>query len=113
MLVKEAEPVERLITVDEFERTLAKPEYANRLIELINGEIIEKTPTEEHGIVALNLATPLNLFVKSRRIGRVGVEVRQRLPHDRLNSRMPDISFSTARRPIVRQGACLKCPIWR
>ncbi len=66
MLVKEAEPVERLVSVDEFERILALPENCDRLLELINGKIIEKMPTEEHGIVALNLATPLNLFVKSR-----------------------------------------------
>ena len=46
MLVKEAEPVERLVSVDEFERILALPENRDRLLELINGKIIEKMPTE-------------------------------------------------------------------
>ena len=35
-------------TIEEFERFLALPENADRLFELIDGEIVEKMPTEEH-----------------------------------------------------------------
>lgn len=38
------------------------------------------------------------------------MEVRHRLPNDRLNSRMPDIPFSTAKRPLVREGGVPAMP---
>lgn len=110
MLVKAAEPVARLITADEFERILALPENRDRLLELVNGEIVEKMSTEEHGIVATNLSFELGSYNRRHKLGRVGVEVRQRLPHDQLNSRMPDVSFTTARRPIVRKGGVPEIP---
>ncbi len=46
---------EQLYTVDEFEELLKLPENAGRLLELIDGEIVEKMPTEEHGSIALPL----------------------------------------------------------
>jgi Uma2 family endonuclease len=110
MLVQEAPVKKRLVTADEFEHLLTLPENQDRLLELINGEIVEKMPTEEHGIVAVNVVTPLHSFVKRDKLGRVGVEVRQRLPNDPLNSRMPDISFSSARRPLVTRGGVPEMP---
>lgn len=110
MLVKEIEPVARLVTIDEFERLLALSENRDRLLELVNGEVVEKMPTEEHGLIAGNLSFALGSYNRQHKLGRVGVEVRQRLPHDNLNSRMPDVSFSTARRPIVRRGGVPEVP---
>jgi Uma2 family endonuclease len=110
MLVKEAEPVARLVSADEFERILALPENRDRLLELINGEIVEKMPTGEHGLIAHNIDFELGSYNRRHKLGRVGVEVRQRLPHDQLNSRMPDVSFTTARRPIVRKGGVPEVP---
>lgn len=95
---------EREITIDKFEHFLAVAENQDRLFELINGEIVEKMPTEEHGYIAGNVITAINNFAKPRKLGRAGVEVRHRLPQDPLNSRMPDVSFHSARRPIVREG---------
>jgi hypothetical protein len=85
MLLQEAPVKDRLMSVDEFEHLLALPENQDRLLELIHGKIVEKTPTEEHGVVAVNLVTSLSVFVRRDKLGRVGVEVRQRLPQDTLN----------------------------
>jgi Uma2 family endonuclease len=97
-------------TVEEFERFLCMPENAGRLFELINGEIVEKMPTEEHGVIAINIAYELRGYVKQHKSGRVGVEVRHRMPQDDLNSRLPDLSFTTARRPLVREGSVPEMP---
>jgi Uma2 family endonuclease len=40
----------RRMTVDQFEAFADTPENTDRLLELIDGEISEKTPTENHGI---------------------------------------------------------------
>lgn len=110
MLVKEAIAPDRPLTADEFERMLALPENQDRLLELVNGRIVEKMPTEEHGVIAHNIDFALGFYNRQHKVGRVGVEVRQRLPHDQLNSRMPDISFSSARRLIVRKGGVPEMP---
>jgi len=110
MLVKEAIAPDRPISADEFERILDLPENQDRLLELVHGRVVEKMPTEEHGVIASTLSFALFAYNRQHKVGRVGVEVRQRLPHDQLNSRMPDISFSSARRPIVRRGGVPEMP---
>ena len=40
--------VERKLTVADFDAFIAKPENVDRLFELINGEIVEKVPTQRH-----------------------------------------------------------------
>ena len=84
----------KTITVREFEEFLAAPENRDRPFELINGEIVEKVVTQEHGIIAGFLATELNLYLRQNKIGRVGVEVRHRDLGDAQNDRLPDISFT-------------------
>ncbi len=96
---------ERLYTVDQFERDYLTPEDPNRLIELIEGEVHEKIPTEEHGYIAALLVMKLNNYVMPRKRGRLGVEVRHRPVGDQHNSRLPDVSFSSTRRPLVREGS--------
>ena len=110
ILVQERPAKTEHYTVDEFERFLHMPENLDRLFELINGEIVEKMPTEEHGLVATNLVIAMGSFVKAHKLGRVGVEVRHRLPKDNHNSRMPDVSFTSARRPLVKQGSVPQMP---
>lgn len=92
-------------TIEMFEQFLRLPENSRRLFELIQGEIVEKMPTEEHGLIAGNVITALNNFAKPRRLGRAGVEVRHQILHDMLNSRLPDVTFTVVRRPLVRQGS--------
>ncbi len=110
MLVQETVIPERLVTADEFESLIDLPENRARLLELINGAIVEKMPTEEHGLIGHNIDFALGTYNRQHKLGRVGFEVRQRLPQDKLNSRMPDISFSSARRPLVRKGGVPEMP---
>jgi len=97
----------QLHTVDEFEDFIRRPENADRLWELIDGEFVEKVPTERHSIIAGNCYSPLREFVKSRGLGRVVFEVRYRAPDDQHNSRIPDVAFTSATRllPVVEEGA--------
>jgi Uma2 family endonuclease len=98
---------ERLITVDEFEAFIELPENADRTFELIDGEIIEKMPTERHGLTAGTLYGWLWSFITPRKLGRLVIEVRYRLPEHEHDSRIPDISFTLAERvqPVVDEGA--------
>lgn len=101
---------ERLYTVAEFEEFLRQPENTDRLFELIHGEIIEKMPTEEHGMIAINIGAPLTIFVKRQKLGRVGVEVRHRNAKDTYSSLMPDVSFTGGQRPMVTEGSVQQMP---
>jgi Uma2 family endonuclease len=102
----------RLITVEEFEDFIALDENSDRLFELIDGEIVEKMPTEEHGIVIGNIYRPLWNFAVPRNLGRVNFEVRRRMPDDDHNARLPDVEFTRAERllPVVSQGAVPHMP---
>lgn len=102
--------LEKQITVAEFEQLLALPQNQDRLLELIHGEVVEKMPTEEHGRLSGNIVTSLNNFVKPRRLGRVGTEVRHHDAEDTLNARLPAISFTSAKRPLVTRGAVPHLP---
>lgn len=99
----------RLITVDEFEQVLTASQ--NRLLELIHGTIVEKMPTEEHGIIAGNIHALLWHYVKTHQLGRTAIEVRHRVPGDVYNDRLPDICFHRASdRPVVTQGSVPTMP---
>lgn len=101
---------ERLFTVDEFEELLKLPENADRLLELIDGEIVEKIPTEEHGSIALNIGAELRSYLRNIRKGIAGTEVRYQTSTDTKNSRLPDISVSVVNRPLVKDGAVIGMP---
>jgi Uma2 family endonuclease len=93
----------KLYTVEEFEALIARPENAGRRLELINGEIYEKMPTEEHGMVILVIAGEIYIYLKQNPIARAGVEVRHRVEGDVHNDRMPDLSVTTDMRGPVPQ----------
>jgi len=101
---------EHQLTVGEFENLLAQPENSNRLLELVHGEVQEKMPTEEHGLITSNLVFALRGYVQEHKSGRVGVEVRHRAPSDEHNSRLPDVSYSTERRSLVTEGSVTTLP---
>ena len=101
---------EQLYTVDEFEELLKLPENAGRLLELIDGEIVEKMPTEEHGSIALNIGAELRAYLRTIRKGIAGTEVRYQTGKDERNSRLPDISIRIANRPLVKDGAVIGMP---
>ena len=103
---------ERLTTVEEFEQFIALPENSERLFELIGGEIVEKVPTEEHGLIAGNVHGYLWSFIKPQKLGRVTLEVRHGMPGDQHNDLLPDVSFTSAERllPVVKRGAVPHMP---
>ncbi|HYO89877.1 MAG TPA: Uma2 family endonuclease [Candidatus Limnocylindrales bacterium] len=96
----------RLITIDEFEAWEALPANRERSFELVHGEIVEKAmPTELHGVIVANLIAALWLAIRQLGGGRVGAEIRNRMPGDEHNARQPDVSYyADTTRPIVTRG---------
>jgi len=97
------------VSLKDFEAWIAR--NADHLFELINGEIVEKVPTEQHGTIAANAATELNLY-KRQHGGRVTVKSRYRPANDERNDRLPDVAYTRPERvqPMVTQGATLFIP---
>lgn len=96
---------------EEFEQFQALPQNRGRLFELIDGEVVEKVPTQAHGIVAVNISTPLKLRVMQGFPGRVAVEVRHKMPHDPHNALLPDVSFYIdITLPVITSGAVPRMP---
>lgn len=100
----------QLKTIADFDAFLQ--EHPDRLYELINGEIVEKVPTEEHSLIAGNIFAELRAYVKPRDLGRVAFEVRRQIPDDKHNARLPDVEFTSKDRllPVVKEGAVLQMP---
>ncbi|HEX2905334.1 MAG TPA: Uma2 family endonuclease [Phototrophicaceae bacterium] len=100
----------RLYTVEEFEAIADAPENRDRLLQLINGEIIEKVPTEKHGMIAGNVFGHIWDYVQQYKNGRVVIEVRHHSPSDDRNALIPDVSFIAGQRPAVAQGSVPQMP---
>lgn len=103
---------EQLYTVADFESFISLPQNTDRHFELINGEIVEKMPTEEHSLIIGDIYFPLRTFVDQHNLGRVAFEVRRKMPGDDHNARLPDVEFTAKERllPVVRQGAVPQMP---
>jgi Uma2 family endonuclease len=65
---------------DQFEHILALPAHQGRLLELINGEVKEKMPTEQHGIIALRIGGRLQMYVEEQGLGQVATKARHISP---------------------------------
>lgn len=103
--------LEKRYTVTEFEQIARRPENQNRLLELIDGEIVEKVVTEEYGIITGRIITRINPYLEQNPIGRAGVEISHQPAGDDENERMPDVSFRrTTDAPVVREGAVSAMP---
>lgn len=50
-----------IVTTTEFEEFIARPENADRLFELINGEIVEKETSPLRGLILALLAGEIHL----------------------------------------------------
>ena len=94
----------KLYTVEEFDAYLAA--HPDRLFELINGEIVEKVPTEEHAHIAGIISGEFHLYLKQHPDvkARFGVEARFRPEDDEFNDRMPDVFLRFTDAPRVTQG---------
>src|SRR5664279_2893202 len=99
-------------TIEDYERFIALPENSDRLFELIDGEIVEKMPTEQHGLIQVNLASHIWNYNRQHNLGRVTSEPRHQTPDNRYNSRLPDIAFTSKERalPLVTQGGVPQMP---
>lgn len=105
-----AQPAAKMMTQDEFEQVIALPENRDRLLELIQGEIVEKMPTREHGIIAANIASDIDRYLNEHAVGRVAAEARHRPADDRYNDFLPDVSVVLGDRPVEREGAANYLP---
>lgn len=97
-------------SLTEFDAYHSRPENKDRLLELINGKIVEKMPTEQHGYIAGLIVTAINNFTLPRRLGIAAVEARHRNHGDQYNDRIPDVSFTKERRQLVAQGSVARFP---
>lgn len=101
----------RRYTVDEFEEFISQPENRDRLFELINGEIVEKECTEEHGVIAGIIGTAFVTYKRQHKIkGHPGVSVCHHVPDDQENVYLPDVSFRLTNEPPVEEGAVPTMP---
>jgi Uma2 family endonuclease len=102
----------KLMTVEEFERFADAPENADRRFELIDGEIVELSPTELHGLIVVIISSGIFVYLQQNPIGRVTVETRHRMPDDRHNARIPDVSFTSNERllALVEKGSVPQMP---
>ena len=79
------------MTTEEFLAFIQRPEYEGRRFELIEGEVIEKMPTQLHALIASLFAFVFSLYFRDNPIGWVFTELRIKLPKDDLNDTVPDI----------------------
>ncbi len=101
----------KLYTFEEFEAFISQSQNIDRLFELINGEIVEKVPTQEHGIIMVNISTDFKIYSRQNNFGRVGAEVLHRITTDNYNGRQPDVSFYVdTSEPIGKKGAMSHMP---
>lgn len=101
------------ITIEEFEQFIALPENDERRFELIDGEIVEKVPTEEHGIIVARIVARIVFYLQQHGLEeRVAVEPRHKMPNDKRNARIPDIAYTSPERalPVVTKGAVPQMP---
>ncbi|MFN8372176.1 MAG: Uma2 family endonuclease [Anaerolineae bacterium] len=96
---------QRLYTVEEFEQIADLPENRDRLLQLINGEIVEKVPTLKHGQIVMNVGTPFNLYAMQHKAGRVAAEVRHRLAQGERSVFIPDVAYFAGKKPMVDKGS--------
>ena len=88
MFVAQTKPV----TAEAFIAFILQPENEGRRFELIDGEIVEKMPTQLHALIANLFNAVLYIYFRSNPIGWAFSELRINLPNDDLNDTIPDIS---------------------
>lgn len=95
-----------LVTADEFETFLARPENQDRNFELIDGIIVEKAvPTPEHVVIVGLLTIVLGNYALAHGLGIPGPELRIRIPDHLRNSRQPDLAMTLdGKRPLIKSG---------
>jgi Uma2 family endonuclease len=80
------------ITAEAFLAYLQLPENEGRRFELIDGEIVEKMPTQLHAFIANLFNAVLYIYFQANPIGWAFSELRIKLPNDDFNDTIPDVS---------------------
>ena len=104
----------QLISADGFLKIVGGAEYADRIVELVEGEIIEMPlPNGEHGEVLAMLTVKIGHYVLEKRLGRVATGdagfVLERNPDGRDTVRGVDLAFiSKSKAPAPLPSALLE-----
>lgn len=100
---------DRTYTSEEYEAIANQ--HPTRRLELVNGAIIEKMPTQLHAFIVQMLSGFLFVFLRENPIGYALVEARYSLPDDDENDRIPDLSYiSKEKGKLVTTGAAPYMP---
>jgi Uma2 family endonuclease len=99
------------ITAAQYDDFLARPENLHRRFELIEGEIVEKMPTQLHAYIIQMLSGFLFMFLRQNPLGYALIEARYRIPDGSDNDLIPDLSFVTKDHgSLVQSGPALYLP---
>jgi Uma2 family endonuclease len=100
---------EQMYTIEEFEAFVAA--HPEQVFELINGRIVEKVTSEEHGYIVLKIGNALLNWRKAKGIkGIPSTEATHRLPDDKENERRPDVSFRLTTEKVSKATALYQMP---
>jgi Uma2 family endonuclease len=98
------------LTIEDFEEYIALPANRDRLLEFINGEIVEKLPTQLHGFIVSLLSRFFGNYLERNPIGWELAEAHYQLPGDDF-SPIPDFSFVLSDgRTLTARGAAPYMP---
>lgn len=87
--------------MDEFECIAGSAENRDRLLELIDGEIVEKAVSQLWALYIGNVFGHIRAYLQQIRLGRVVMEVRYR---------NPDVSYTSGNEPPVEKGSVPQMP---
>lgn len=97
---------QRQVTIADYEAIVSDPAHADRRFELVHGELVEKMPTQLHGLLVAFFIIEIGLYLRRNPLGRVMTEVRFQPPGQQMNARIPDVAFVRSEAgPVVVQGA--------
>lgn len=83
---------EKIYTIAEYEDYAAA--HPDMLLELIDGRIVEKVTSEEHGYIVITIGSELRSWKKRTGAkGHFSTESSHRIQKDQKNERRPDVSF--------------------
>jgi Uma2 family endonuclease len=93
------------LTTTQYDAFLILPENAHRRFELIQGEIMEKIPTQLHAYIRQMLSGFLFVFLRQNPLGYALIEARYRVPGSSDVDLIPDLSFvAKGHGPLVQSG---------
>jgi Uma2 family endonuclease len=87
----------KTITLEEYRAISELPENADKLLELIRGEIVEKVPSFTPSMIASRISTYLNMYLLKNKIGYVTGEAGGYIM-DEENVLIPDVGYISKER---------------